>query len=77
MTINRRQWIQSALGASALAMDGLSWAQSAGGLKISHQFPSGSLTEGDFRDRLCRKFAAEVDKRSGGALKSAVYRFRR
>jgi len=44
-----------------------------GTLKISHQFPSGTLTEGDFRDRLCRRFAAEVDKRSNGALKAAVY----
>nr|WP_235582065.1 TRAP transporter substrate-binding protein DctP [Rhizobacter sp. Root1221] len=42
-------------------------------LKISHQFPSGSLTDGDFRDRLCRKFAAEVEKRTSGALKASVY----
>jgi TRAP-type C4-dicarboxylate transport system substrate-binding protein len=49
-----------------------SWAQ-AGGLKISHQFPSGSLTDGDFRDQLCRRFAAEVEKRTKGALKSSVY----
>ncbi|MEO6973764.1 MAG: TRAP transporter substrate-binding protein DctP [Rhodoferax sp.] len=49
------------------------WAQVGGGLKISHQFPGGTLTEGDFRDRLCRKFAAEVDKRTGGALKASVY----
>ncbi len=30
-------------------------------------------TEGDFRDRLCRRFAAEIDKRSNGALKATVY----
>jgi len=42
-------------------------------LKISHQFPSGSLTEGDFRDRLCRKFAAEIAKRTNGALTATVY----
>ena len=44
-----------------------------GTLKISHQFPSGTLADGDFRDRLCRRFAADIDKRSNGALKAAVY----
>ncbi len=75
MTINRRQWLQSAAGVSALGLSGgydMAWAQAAG-LKISHQFPSGTLTEGDFRDRLCRRFAAEVEKRSSGALKTSVY----
>ncbi|HWI10009.1 MAG TPA: TRAP transporter substrate-binding protein DctP [Burkholderiaceae bacterium] len=48
-------------------------AAQAGVLKISHQFPGGTLTEGDFRDRLCRRFAADVEKRSNGALKAAVY----
>ncbi|WP_373987547.1 TRAP transporter substrate-binding protein DctP [Duganella sp. BuS-21] len=47
------------------------WAQTA--LKISHQFPGGTLTEGDFRDRLTRMFAAEVEKRSKGAMKFAIY----
>ncbi len=42
-------------------------------LKISHQFPGGTITEGDFRDRLCRKFAEEIEKRSKGALKGTVY----
>jgi TRAP-type transport system periplasmic protein len=42
-------------------------------LKISHQFPGGTIDEGDFRDRLCRKFAAEIEKRTGGALKGTVY----
>ena len=72
MTFTRRQWMgAAAAGAAATAWPG-AFAQ-AGGLKISHQFPGGSLTEGDFRDRLCRKFAAEIDKRSGGALKASVY----
>jgi TRAP-type C4-dicarboxylate transport system substrate-binding protein len=42
-------------------------------LKISHQFPGGTLTEGDFRDRLCRMFAAEIEKRTKGTLKATVY----
>jgi TRAP-type C4-dicarboxylate transport system substrate-binding protein len=42
-------------------------------LKISHQFPGGTAEEGDFRDRLCRKFAAEVEKRTNGQLKFEIY----
>jgi TRAP-type C4-dicarboxylate transport system substrate-binding protein len=42
-------------------------------LKISHQFPGGTISEGDFRDRLCRMFAAEIEKRSNGALTGQVY----
>ena len=48
------------------------WAQ-ARTLKISHQFPGGTLEQGDFRDRLCRKFAAEVEQRTNGSLKLEVY----
>jgi TRAP-type C4-dicarboxylate transport system substrate-binding protein len=64
--------IQAAAAAGVASMAGRTAAQ-AGVLKISHQFPSGTLTEGDFRDRLCRRFAADVEKRSNGALKAAVY----
>lgn len=42
-------------------------------LKLSHQFPSSNGREGDFRDRLCRRFAAEVEKRTDGALKFDIY----
>ncbi len=48
-------------------------AQTARTLKISHQFPGGSIDQGDFRDRLCRKFAAGVEERTGGALKFEIY----
>ncbi len=73
MTLTRRNFVNLA-GVSALgAMGGNAWSQTAGGLKISHQFPGGTLTEGDFRDRLCRRFAADVEKRTGGALKASVY----
>ena len=74
MRSTRRSFIRSA--AAAIAAVGAVpelWAQGTGQLKISHQFPSGTLTEGDFRDRLCRRFAAEVEKRTGGALKTSVY----
>ena len=42
-------------------------------LKISHQFPGGTLEQGDFRDRLCRKFAAAVQQRTNGELGFEIY----
>jgi TRAP-type C4-dicarboxylate transport system substrate-binding protein len=42
-------------------------------LKISHQFPGGTIDQGDFRDRLCRRFGAELTKRTSGALEVQVY----
>jgi len=48
-------------------------AHAATTLKISHQFPGGTLEDGDFRDRLCRKFAIEVEKKTAGALKFEIY----
>jgi TRAP-type C4-dicarboxylate transport system substrate-binding protein len=76
MTITRREWMQWVAASGAGPLAGLAppaAAQEAGGLKISHQFPGGTLAEGDFRDRLCRRFAAEIDRRSNGALKATVY----
>lgn len=73
--ITRRNVLLGMLGAPAVAMLGRGRALAAGGteLKISHQFPGGSVTEGDFRDRLCRKFAAELTRRTNGALTGTVY----
>lgn len=48
-------------------------AQAPKVLKLSHQFPASTGDEGDFRDRLARKFAAEMEKRTNGALKIDVY----
>ncbi len=42
-------------------------------IKISHQFPGGTIDEGDFRDRLVRRFAQEVEKRTNGGLKFEIY----
>ena len=72
MTITRRALVQAATVAGIAPYATVSRAQ-ADTLKISHQFPSGTIAEGDFRDRLCRRFAADIDKRSNGALKAAVY----
>ena len=38
-------------------------------LKVSHQFPANT----DFRDVLARKFADQVEKETGGALKFQIY----
>jgi len=74
MTIHRRSVLAGALCASALiASARLGSAAAAHILKISHQFPGGTIDEGDYRDRLCRRFAAELEKRTNGALTGQVY----
>jgi len=72
MGITRRDLLQTVGAAGLASLAGASRAQS-GPLKISHQFPGGTIEEGDFRDRLCRRFAADIEKRSNGALKAQVY----
>jgi TRAP-type C4-dicarboxylate transport system substrate-binding protein len=69
--ISRRHILASALAAPAILRYGT--AHAATTLKISHQFPGGTLDKGDFRDRLCRKFADEISKRSGGELLGEIY----
>ena len=74
MTLNRRHVLVGALAAPAvLSMSRLGSAAPAQTLKISHQFPGGTITEGDFRDRLCRQFAAELEKRTNGEIAGQVY----
>ena len=70
--VTRRRLLQGSLAALPLLLVGRG-SQAADALKISHQFPGGSIDAGDFRDRLCRKFALEVEKRSKGALSFQVY----
>jgi TRAP-type C4-dicarboxylate transport system substrate-binding protein len=74
MTINRRHVLMGALAAPAvIASTRLGSAAPAVTLKVSHQFPGGTIDEGDFRDRLCRKFAAELEKRTNGEVEAQVY----
>lgn len=42
-------------------------------LKVSHQFPVSDGDKGDFRDRLVRRFAKEVEARTDGSLKFEIY----
>jgi TRAP-type C4-dicarboxylate transport system substrate-binding protein len=71
--MKRRNLLQTASAFGLMAMNWTSsWAQ-ATTLKISHQFPGGTIKEGDFRDRLTQMFAAEVEKRTKGAVKFEIY----
>src|SRR6202521_2174970 len=71
--LTRRHILATTLAAPAILRLGTGTAKAATTLKISHQFPGGTIDKGDFRDRLCRVFAAEVAKRSGGAIAGEVY----
>src|SRR6187549_1069825 len=74
MTLNRRHVLAGALAAPAVFANArFGSAVPAKTLKISHQFPGGTIDQGDFRDRLCRRFAAELEKRTGGELGAQVY----
>ena len=70
--LSRRTVLASALAAPAILRFGTGTARAATTLKISHQFPGGTIDKGDFRDRLCRMFAEEVSKRSGGEIAAEI-----
>ncbi|HEV7981692.1 MAG TPA: C4-dicarboxylate ABC transporter, partial [Xanthobacteraceae bacterium] len=73
-TISRRHILAGAVGAPAIiAASRLGFAAPGQMLKISHQFPGGTIDEGDFRDRMCLRFAAEIEKRTSGAVGAQVY----
>ena len=70
--LHRRQFIAGSLAAPAI-LGGLSRASAATRLKISHQFPGSGGADGDFRDRLCKRFAEELAKTTNGELGADVY----
>ncbi len=74
MNISRRRLVAGSLASLPLGLAAFGTrAQAATTLKISHQFPGGTSEQGDFRDRLCRRFALDVEKRTSGALKFDIY----
>jgi len=74
MNVTRRRIVAGALATVPAALIGTrARAQSPTTLKISHQFPGGTIEQGDFRDRLVRKFAADVEKKTNGGLKFEIY----
>lgn len=68
----RRHFLSTLAAAPLVAGSPLAWAQTTS-IKISHQFPGGTIDEGDFRDRLVRTFAKQVSERTKGALKFEIY----
>ncbi len=75
-SITRRSALRAgATAAAALALPAhIGRAQAAARtLKISHQFPGGTIEQGDFRDRLVRIFAQKVESATKGALKFEIY----
>lgn len=71
MSAMTRRTLLGAIATSPLWLQA-AWAQPTN-LKISHQFPGGSVAEGDFRDRLCRMFASETERRTKGRVKFSIY----
>ena len=72
MSVSRRSALATLAAAPALLHSSRARA-AARTLKISHQFPGGTIDQGDFRDRLVRRFAAEVQKRTDGELGFEIY----
>lgn len=73
MTIHRRHVLNGLVAAPAVFSFSRSAFAQATTLKISHQFPGGTIDQGDFRDRMARIFARDVEKATNGALKFEVY----
>ena len=71
--LTRRHLLASVLAAPAILRLGTGATLAATILNISHQFPGGSIERGDFRDRLVRRFAAEIARRSGGDLIAQIH----
>ncbi|HQR12463.1 MAG TPA: TRAP transporter substrate-binding protein DctP [Casimicrobiaceae bacterium] len=69
----RRMLAGALIAACSLGIAAAGNAQSPKVLKLSHQFPVSTGEDGDFRDRLAKKFAAEVEKRTNGQVKVEVY----
>ena len=72
MALTRRQALATALASPAIIGLNRS-ARAAAKLKISHQFPGGTINEGDFRDRLCQTFAKKVAEKTKDALQFDIY----
>jgi TRAP-type C4-dicarboxylate transport system substrate-binding protein len=72
MTIARRTVLGSLLAAPAILTAGRARAETRM-LKISHQFPGGTITEGDFRDRMVRMFARDVAAATNNELAFEIY----
>ena len=67
--ITRRSLLgTAAAGAGLIACPAVLRAQSPRILKLSHQFPGGTIDQGDARDRIARRFGQALEQRTGGSL---------
>ena len=73
MNISRRAAVAGMLAAPAILRSPTARAADARIIKISHQFPGGTIDQGDFRDRLVRRFARDVQEKTGGSLAFELY----
>src|SRR5260221_14298729 len=74
MTVTRRLVLGGLIAAPAVIGAGrIGRAAGPTVLKISHQFPGGTIDSGDFRDRLCPKFPPEVETRTKGEVSFQIY----
>ena len=73
MVVTRRAAASGLLAAPFILRSAASRAADARVLKISHQFPGGTIDQGDFRDRMVRRFAAAVTEKTGGSLGFEIY----
>jgi TRAP-type C4-dicarboxylate transport system substrate-binding protein len=72
MTIARRTLLGSLLAAPAIIRTTTAHAETRT-LKISHQFPGGTIETGDFRDRMARLFARDVAAATNNELAFEIY----
>ena len=72
MNVARRTVLGSLLAAPAIIGSKAARAE-ARTLKISHQFPGGTLETGDFRDRMVRLFARDVAAATNHELAFEIY----
>ena len=71
--MTRRKFTVIAVTAAFAAATPFAHADQSKVIKISHQFPASTDANGDFRDRLVKRFAEEVEKRTKGSLKFEIY----
>ena len=72
MIVTRRLIGAALLSAPAILISGRGRAATRI-LKISHQFPGGTIDSGDFRDRLVRIFARDVALATDNELAFEIY----
>ncbi len=68
-----RTLVSTVLCAAAFAVAPTASMAATTTLKLSHQFPASNGPDGDFRDQLARRFASEVEQKTGGSLKIEIY----